>query len=576
MNTRMHTLTALLIALAIGCLSPSVALAKWNADWKEKTSVVLDTSAVGANIKSSVSQIVVPVRLHTGNFEFTKAKPDGSDLRFVAADDKTELPFQIEYFDATNELAVIWVALPTLLPSMADQKISLYYGNPAAQASSSATITFDVGAIAVVHGPDASGGLLDASTRKSQVSATGNTAEPAGALGSAIKLASGALTISGASTKIEANGATVSFWAKLEANSNGSLVRIASDGATIELKLAAGIPQLETKGSVGVGSAKATQALAAGAWTHLVVTLGDVATVWINGAESVKVPLKLSPMAAQFAFGSQLVATLDELQVYSSVRSNDWIKASFAAQGPEGKMVRVETDEKGGSEASYIKILIDNLPLDALIIIALLGVMLLIAIWVVVNKALLLVRATRANEEFLKRFRDLGSSVFLSEKIPSGMASGGFANSTLYPVFDAARAGMLERIPGGKGKLENRSMPAIKSTVDTAVVAQNTKMNRWMVLLTIAISGGPFIGLLGTVMGVMITFAAIAAVGDVNINAIAPGIAAALLATVAGLAVAIPALFAYNYLASRVKEVTTDTAVFGEEVISKMSETFGQ
>jgi biopolymer transport protein ExbB len=62
-----------------------------------------------------------------------------------------------------------------------------------------------------------------------------------------------------------------------------------------------------------------------------------------------------------------------------------------------------------------------------------------------------------------------------------------------------------------------------------------------MVMLTIAISGGPFLGLLGTVVGVMITFAAIAASGDVNVNAIAPGIAAALAATVAGLAVAIPA-----------------------------------
>src|SRR3546814_7192320 len=74
-----------------------------------------------------------------------------------------------------------------------------------------------------------------------------------------------------------------------------------------------------------------------------------------------------------------------------------------------------------------------------------------------------------------------------------------------------------------------------------------------MVLLTIAISGGPFIGLLGTVLGVMITFASVAVAGEVNINAIAPGIAAALLATVAGLAVAIPALFGYNYLLSRVE-----------------------
>jgi biopolymer transport protein ExbB len=95
-----------------------------------------------------------------------------------------------------------------------------------------------------------------------------------------------------------------------------------------------------------------------------------------------------------------------------------------------------------------------------------------------------------------------------------------------------------------------------------------------MVLLTIAISGGPFLGLLGTVVGVMITFAAIAAAGDVNVNAIAPGIAAALLATVAGLAVAIPALFGYNWLASRIKNVSNEMHVFADELLSKLSENY--
>lgn len=95
-----------------------------------------------------------------------------------------------------------------------------------------------------------------------------------------------------------------------------------------------------------------------------------------------------------------------------------------------------------------------------------------------------------------------------------------------------------------------------------------------MVLLTIAISGGPFLGLLGTVVGVMITFAAVAAAGDVNINAIAPGIAAALLATVAGLAVAIPALFGYNYLLSRVEEIGADDQIFVDELEKRIAETW--
>jgi biopolymer transport protein ExbB len=100
------------------------------------------------------------------------------------------------------------------------------------------------------------------------------------------------------------------------------------------------------------------------------------------------------------------------------------------------------------------------------------------------------------------------------------------------------------------------------------------RLNRLMVILTIAISGGPFLGLLGTVVGVMITFAAIAASGDVNVNAIAPGIAAALVATVAGLAVAIPALFGYNYLLSRVKDLTSDIQVFVDEFVTKMAELY--
>jgi biopolymer transport protein ExbB len=70
----------------------------------------------------------------------------------------------------------------------------------------------------------------------------------------------------------------------------------------------------------------------------------------------------------------------------------------------------------------------------------------------------------------------------------------------------------------------------------------------------------------------MITFAAVAQAGDVNINAIAPGISAALLATVAGLAVAIPALFGYNYLLSRVREIATDMAAFVDTLVTRLGE----
>ncbi len=116
------------------------------------------------------------------------------------------------------------------------------------------------------------------------------------------------------------------------------------------------------------------------------------------------------------------------------------------------------------------------------------------------------------------------------------------------------------------------SIAAIRAALDSGVVKEMQRLNRLMVVLTIAISGGPFLGLLGTVVGVMITFAAIAASGDVNVNAIAPGIAAALVATVAGLGVAIPALFGYNYLISKIKDLTSDIQVFVDEFVTKMAE----
>ena len=129
---------------------------------------------------------------------------------------------------------------------------------------------------------------------------------------------------------------------------------------------------------------------------------------------------------------------------------------------------------------------------------------------------------------------------------------------------------------GGVSKaLSARSVQAIRATLDGGLVRETQKLNRLMVLLTIAISGGPFLGLLGTVVGVMITFAAIAQQGEVNVNAIAPGISAALAATVAGLAVAIPALFGYNYLLSRVKDATSDMHVFIDEFVTKMAEFYG-
>jgi len=72
----------------------------------------------------------------------------------------------------------------------------------------------------------------------------------------------------------------------------------------------------------------------------------------------------------------------------------------------------------------------------------------------------------------------------------------------------------------------------------------------------------------------MITFAVIAKSGQVEVNSIAPGIAGALLATVAGLAVAIPALFSYSYISTRIKDAVSDMEIFIDEFIARVAEVY--
>src|SRR5690606_35859849 len=73
-----------------------------------------------------------------------------------------------------------------------------------------------------------------------------------------------------------------------------------------------------------------------------------------------------------------------------------------------------------------------------------------------------------------------------------------------------------------------------------------------------AVAGGPFIGLLGTVWGVMETFSGIAKANSASLTAMAPGVAGALIATVIGLLVAIPAMFAYNFMVTKIRALTQE------------------
>ena len=112
-------------------------------------------------------------------------------------------------------------------------------------------------------------------------------------------------------------------------------------------------------------------------------------------------------------------------------------------------------------------------------------------------------------------------------------------------------------VKGGK-RISTGAFEAVKVTLEEAAATQAMALEKGMIVLSTAVAGGPFIGLLGTVWGVMETFAGIARANSASLTAMAPGVAGALIATVVGLLVAIPAMFAYNFMVTSIRAITQE------------------
>lgn len=110
----------------------------------------------------------------------------------------------------------------------------------------------------------------------------------------------------------------------------------------------------------------------------------------------------------------------------------------------------------------------------------------------------------------------------------------------------------------GERRISNSSFEAVKAVLEETAGNQAMALEKGMIVLSTAVAGGPFIGLLGTVWGVMSTFAGIAETRAATLTAMAPGVAAALVATVTGLLVAIPAMFAYNFMVTTIRNITQE------------------
>lgn len=140
-----------------------------------------------------------------------------------------------------------------------------------------------------------------------------------------------------------------------------------------------------------------------------------------------------------------------------------------------------------------------------------------------------------------------------------------------YKTFGAGPA-LLEAEPVTERGCVN--LDTLRGALGRAIDAEILRLENNVSWLSTAVQGGPFLGLLGSAWGVMSVFASIGEQGTVRLGAVAPGISAALLATVVGLLVAVPSLFAYNWIAARIRHQTMEMENFADEFVSAVEHNY--
>jgi biopolymer transport protein TolQ len=208
-------------------------------------------------------------------------------------------------------------------------------------------------------------------------------------------------------------------------------------------------------------------------------------------------------------------------------------------------------------------------PIEGKSILVILMIFSVFAWSVMVSKSLQMRRAKKLNQFFDAEFR--------SQKNVLGIFDRRIQVEGC-PLFAVYHAGSLEidarlKDPASDGRkkyLSLKGMEHIKRTLENGVARESLKLESGLILLAIAVSGAPFLGLLGTVWGVMITFADIAKTQQADLATMAPGVSTALVTTVAGLLVAIPSMFGYNWLVHNLRVRTVELDNFAQELISKV------
>lgn len=591
-------LTLLLLGLACtGALRAADTTTWWNDKWTLREKITVDTSSAGAGVSDPIGTTPVLIRLSSINF--SAARDDGSDLRIVTDDGKTSLPVQIEKFDSLLGAAYVWVSVPNLKAG-GTTTLYLYYGNQADTAvekgDDHGKPVFDSDTTLVYHFSDKSGAA------PADATANGNNAQNAGlsddgsAIGTGLRLdGKTPVAIPASGTLAWASGSpmTWSAWIKPAALAANTVIFSRRDGQNDFLVgLDNGVPFLDINGTRSTPGSP----IAANSWHHLAVVADSAkATLYLDGAAYGTVAAALPTLNSPARIGADdpastaglapFIGGVDELEISHTARAPGFLKFAAVEQaGDSSKVVTIGQDEAppaGWLSGAFglFGVILKSVTIDGWVVIGILAIMSVVSWYVMITKYFYVNNVQKCNDLFLREWEALSNDLTAIDHADTKSLGGETTprvqrmihRSPLYRIYHIGSGEIHRRVSSGQA-LSTRSIQAIRAALDGGFVRENHKLNNGLVFLTISIAGGPFMGLLGTVVGVMITFAAIAATGEVNISAIAPGLAAALVATVAGLLVAIPALLGYNYLTSRLKTVTADLQIFIDEFVTKMAE----
>ncbi len=572
----------------------------WDPAWTQRQILTLDTGADAAAVTEPVGGVTALVRLFDGNFQFASAREDGSDLRFVAADGKTVLPHQIESYDSLLNEAFVWVRLPDVKPA-AKETFHVYFGNADAAMPAALTPTdaFDAETTLVYHFAGRGVAPADSTTHANNAETIGTTAEGS-LIGNGLRLSEDPVTIPNSPTLEWKSGQslTLSVWLKPGALQENAVIFSRADGnSSLSVLLDQGSPVIR----LGSARSESGTPVAANTWNHLVLVAdGGTLRLFLNGVLYTSLQGSLPALTTPLAIGASgngFTGELDAFTLSRTARSPGWIKFVSVNQGSTDAAQRVLSlgqVEGGEVEAhsgmmEHVMLFGDiarNMMFDGWIAIGVCVLMIVFGWTVAVKKFLYLNSIEKGSKVFLQQWKSLSTDLTALDTGDNSSVSslGGtvgesdqalIEKSPLFHIYQIGADEIRHRLEKGDSRelgLSGRSIQAIRASLDAGLVHETHRLSDGLVYLTISIAGGPYVGLLGTVVGVMITFAIIAKSGEVNVNSIAPGIASALLATVAGLVVAIPALFIYSYLNARIKNSLALMQVFIDEFVAKMAE----